>query len=123
MIIVQGIASGTNVDLASKYGIFPREAIGLRGIFLAPFLHFGWNHLTSNLPFVFILGLFVALRGVWAYSLVFGITAVFGGFFVWLVAGSKTVHAGASGLLMGFLGHLMVVALVERKLWSICLYL
>lgn len=36
-----------------RYGIIPRQLIGLRGILFAPFLHGGLAHVTANtIPFL-----------------------------------------------------------------------
>ncbi len=47
-----------------RYGIRPRSAAGLTGIFVAPFLHYGFGHLIINtIPFVVLDGI-VLLGGV-----------------------------------------------------------
>ena len=100
------------------YGIRPRQASGLLGIPLAPFLHGDFGHLAANsIPFL-VLGGIVMLgeRGVfWAVTV---FVTVVGGFCVWLLAPAHTVHLGASGLIFGYLGFLLSRGIFERSfLW------
>ena len=98
-----------------QFGIIPRTIVGLRGILFAPFLHAGLGHLTANtLPFI-ILGWLVLIRSTEDF---FGVTAIamgIGGLGTWLFAGSRTVHVGASGLVFGYLGYLLLRGYFERS--------
>ena len=107
--IVDGI---TNVD---QYGIQPREPDGLIGIFSAPFLHAGWDHLFSNtIPFV-VMGLAIALNGAARVLAVTGIVIVVGGIGTWLVAPENTNHIGASGVVFGYAAYLLVRGFYNRS--------
>lgn len=104
------------------YGILPRHVIGLRGIFFAPFLHGGLAHLIANtLPFV-ILGWFVMLQETSDFFVVTGITMLVSGLGVWLF-GSPGFHIGASGVIFGYLGFLLLRGYFERNIPSILLSL
>jgi membrane associated rhomboid family serine protease len=104
------------------YGIIPRTSIGLRGIFFAPFLHSGFEHLISNtIPFV-TLGWFVMLRGVSEFLKVSAIAAIASGVGVWIF-GSSGLHIGASGVIFGYFGFLLARAYFERSALSIALAL
>ena len=102
-----------------RFGIHPRQVGWLLGILFAPFLHAGWAHLAANsLPFL-VLGLLVIGRGE---SKFWGVTAgivIIGGFGVWLFGGSDTVHVGASGVIFGYFGYLLVSGFVERSFVAI----
>lgn len=101
-----------------QYGIIPRTAIGLRGIPIAPFLHGGFRHLISNtVPFL-ILGWLVMLRRTSDFFGVSLIAMLIGGFGTWLV-GSPGYHIGASGVIFGYLGFLMLRGYFERSFFSI----
>ena len=90
------------------FGIRPREIDGLLGILLAPFLHVGFAHLIANtIPFV-VLGWFVLLRETWHFFAVTIAVTVLGGAGVWLFGQTGSVHLGASGLVFGYLGYLML---------------
>ncbi|MEQ8536852.1 MAG: rhomboid family intramembrane serine protease [Coleofasciculus sp. D1-CHI-01] len=105
-----------------SYGILPRTIIGLRGILFAPFLHGGLPHLIANtVPFL-TLGWFVMLQETSDFFIVTAITMVVSGLGVWLI-GSPGVHIGASGLVFGYLGFLLLRGYFQRNIPSILLSL
>jgi len=106
----------------NRYGILPRHIIGLRGILFAPFLHGGLPHLIANtIPFL-TLGWFVMLQETSDFFIVTAITMVVSGLGVWLI-GSPGVHIGASGLVFGYLGFLLLRGYFQRNIPSILLSL
>ena len=97
------------------YGIQPREQTGLRGILLAPFLHIGFGHVAANtVPFV-LLGWLVLLRRTSDLFVASAVIIVVGGLGVWLTGPAHSVHAGASGLVFGYLGFLLLRGFFERS--------
>lgn len=101
------------------YGIRPRSWSGLTGILFSPFLHGGFIHLAANtIPFV-VLGWLVLARETWHFFAVATVVAVVGGLGVWLLGRPGTVHIGASGVIFGFLGFLLLAGWFERKLSTI----
>jgi len=101
------------------FGIRPRTLAGLWGILFAPFLHVGFGHLLANtLPFL-VLGWFVMLRRMSDFFLVTAITALVSGLGIWLFGPSRSVHLGASGLIFGYFGFLLLRGYFERSLTSI----
>ncbi|MEQ8464984.1 rhomboid family intramembrane serine protease [Coleofasciculus sp. E1-EBD-02] len=114
LVIFQGALDG--------YGILPRTIIGLRGILFAPFLHGGLPHLIANtIPFL-TLGWFVMLQKTSDFFIVTAITMVVSGLGVWLI-GSPGLHIGASGLVFGYLGFLLLRGYFQRNIPSILLSL
>ena len=105
------------VDL-DQYGIRPRTGEGLLGILAAPFLHGGFGHLVANTGAFLILGVLIAVttRRFWWVSI--GV-AVLGGIATWLVAGSNTVHIGASGLVYGYAAFLVAWGVLARRVLSV----
>ena len=103
-----------------RLGIRPRTNIGLLGILFAPFLHGSWSHLLGNLTTFFILGWFVMLGGTQEFYTVTIFTALIGGFGVWLF-GRPGPHSGASGLIFGYLGFLLVNGYFESDSLAIVL--
>ena len=95
-------------------GLRPRDVHGAIGILTAPFLHAGWGHLAAN-SLALLLLLWVALgysrRLTWAAC---GISSLTAGILTWLVAPSNTVHVGASGVIFGLVGFLLVNGVVRR---------
>ncbi|NJL84005.1 MAG: rhomboid family intramembrane serine protease [Chloroflexaceae bacterium] len=103
-----------------RYGIVPRHFIGLRGILLAPFLHGGFVHLTANtLPFL-TLGWLVMVQETSDFFIVTLFSMVIGGLGVWLF-GAPNVHIGASGVIFGYLGFLLLRGYFQRNVPSILL--
>jgi len=106
-----------------NFGVWPRTAVGLWGILLGPLLHVGFGHLAANtLPFL-ALGWFVMVRRLSDFFVVTAVTAVVSGLGIWLIAPAGTVHLGASGLIFGYFGFLLLRGYFERSfssiLWSI----
>lgn len=101
------------------FGIRPRDIGGLVGIPLAPFLHVGFGHLIANtVPFI-VLGWFVLLRETSHFLWVTLGVIVLGGLGVWLFGQTGSIHLGASGLVFGYLGYLMLGGWFERRVGTI----
>lgn len=104
-----------------KFGIQPHRLSGLIGILFAPFLHGDWAHLISNtVPFL-ILGWLVMLQETSDFWIVNILTLLFGGLGVWLFGGVGTVHIGASILIFGYLGFLLLRGWFQKNIPSILL--
>jgi membrane associated rhomboid family serine protease len=98
-------------------GILPREAIGLRGIVFAPFLHANFPHLIANtVPFI-VLGWLIMAQSVSDFAIVSVICALVGGLGTWLF-GNRGLHIGASGVIFGYLGFLLTRFYFDRTLMS-----
>jgi len=100
-------------------GIRPRREEGLMGILFAPFLHAGLAHLTANTIPLLVLGWLVLLRGLRSFFWVSGVVVLLGGLGVWIFGRPATVHVGASGLIFGYLGYLLLRGFWERSLAAI----
>ena len=106
-----------------RFGIRPRSLVGLRGIFLSPFLHGNLAHLAANtVPFA-LLGWFIMLRETSDFWIVTLVTMLVSGLGVWLFAAPNTVHIGASGLIFGYFGFLLARGYFERSPSAIALSL
>lgn len=107
--------TGRSLD---RFGIIPRTQMGLRGILFAPFLHGSFSHLISNtIPFL-ILGWLVMIRQTSDFFVVSAIAMLVGGLGTWLL-GTPAIHIGASGVIFGYLGFLLLRGYFERSLVSI----
>ncbi|MBE9061580.1 rhomboid family intramembrane serine protease [cf. Phormidesmis sp. LEGE 11477] len=109
-------------SLGQLLGIRPRQLVGLLGIAFAPFLHRDINHLLANtLPFL-VLGWLVllqeGLQGASGFYTVTGIILLAGGLGTWLF-GREAIHLGASGLIFGYIGFLLVGSYVVPTLWTV----
>ena len=107
----------------NSYGIRPHSLIGLRGILFAPFLHGGFGHLIGNtVPFL-ILGWLVMIQETSDFWIVTIITMIVGGLGTWIFGEPNSVHIGASGLIFGYLGFLLLRGYFQRNVASILLSL
>ena len=105
------IATGNSLD---PYGISPRETDELADIVPAAFLHFGWNHVAANSLPLLVLGFLAAVRGIGRFLAVCTTIIVISGLGVWLTAPEHSVTAGASGVVFGLFGYLLVRGFVDR---------
>src|SRR5215472_16771639 len=98
------------------YGIRPRDIASLPDVISAPFLHFSWAHIEGNSGPLFIFGFLAAYRGVRKFIFVTFLIIVTSGLAAWLAEPSNTVGAGASGLVFGYFGYIMVRGFFDRHL-------
>ncbi|GAA2448701.1 rhomboid family intramembrane serine protease [Streptomyces lavendulocolor] len=97
------------------YGVSPREVAALRDLVPAAFLHFGFGHVAANTVPLLVFGFLAALGGVRRFLAVAALIVVVDGLGVWLVSPAYSVTAGASGLIFGLFGYLLVRGFVDRK--------
>ena len=98
----------------NAHGILPRSLEHLSGILYAPFLHGNGHHFLSNIVPLFVFSLLAMQHGIIRFLLVtIGVTAL-GGALVWLL-GRDALHIGASGLVYGYFGFLLVAGFVSRE--------
>ncbi len=99
-----------------QYGIQPRTLRGLYGIFLAPFLHGGFGHVMANTMPVLVLGMLIMVtRGVKEFWKATAVIVIIGGLGTWLTGATGSVHIGASGIIFGYFGFLLVITYFERN--------
>ncbi|MBD2258681.1 rhomboid family intramembrane serine protease [Pseudanabaena sp. FACHB-2040] len=91
-----------------RFGIRPRQLSGLPGILLAPFLHGDLGHLAANTGPLAILGTLILFDGLNTLLIVTAVAWLVGGVGVWLLGRPRTNHLGASGLVFGYLGFLLL---------------
>lgn len=99
----------------NQFGIYPRDMNALPGIFFWVLLHGDFTHLLMNTTPLFFLGFFVALRGPVLFFKITFTVWLLAGLCVWL-GGRPAFHIGASGLVFGYFGFLLAVAIYERSL-------
>ncbi|BDS07783.1 rhomboid family intramembrane serine protease [Oceaniferula spumae] len=103
-----------------RFGIQPRRVSGLPGVLTSPFLHLGFGHLISNtVPFL-ILGGMVLMGGRRVFVAATVFIMIVGGLALWTLGPSATNHVGASGLIFGYLGFLLVRGIFQKSvIWII----
>ncbi len=119
MWLLEVVDAGTGGQL-DAYGIRPRTLDGLEGIPLSPFLHAGFGHLMSNSAVLAVLGVvaYVAVS-LGRFLALVAITTLTSGLGAWTFGATGSVVVGASGVIFGLLGFLLVRGLVERSPGSI----
>ncbi|MEU6922131.1 MULTISPECIES: rhomboid family intramembrane serine protease [unclassified Streptomyces] len=101
------------------FGIEPRRAAELLDVVPASFIHFGFGHVAANSLPLLVFGFLAALSGVRRFAAVAAMIIVVDGLGVWLVSPSGSNTAGASGLVFGLFGYLLVRGFVDRRLLDI----
>ena len=82
-------------------------------ILTALFLHFSWAHIEGNSGPLFIFGFLAAYRGIGKFAAVTVIVVLTSGFAAWFFEPAG-VGAGASGVVFGYFGYIMVRGLFDR---------
>jgi membrane associated rhomboid family serine protease len=102
-------------------GIYPRHIFGLVGILFSPILHRNFSHLLLNSIPLFCLGLaLLATSGALTFLWITLVVMVIGGLGVWLFA-RKGMHIGASSLVSGYFGYILVSAYKQPGVITIVL--
>nr|WP_239075307.1 rhomboid family intramembrane serine protease [Planosporangium flavigriseum] len=104
-------------------GVQPHTLQGLDGVVLAPFLHASFEHVTANSVPLILLGTFVLAAGTRRFLAATAFIAVASGLGVWFIGDPRTVVVGASGVIFGYFGLLVVRGVVERSWWNIAVAL
>lgn len=105
------VATGHLLD---AYGITPRDTGELGDIVPSAFVHFGFAHVAANSVPLLIFGFLAALGGIRRFLAVAALIVVADGLGVWLVSPAHTNTAGASGVVFGLFGYLLVRGFVDR---------
>ena len=103
-----------NINL-STFGVYPRAAKGLIGVFTAPLIHANFEHLFSNSIPLLVLGsgLFYYYNSK-AYKIFFMILLATG-LWVW-VAARPSYHIGASGVVYGLATFMFVSGAIKKNI-------
>ena len=110
-------ADGYRLD--GDFGILPQHLTRLPDIFTAPFLHVSWQHIEGNSLPLFVLGVLAAYRSIARFLLVSLIVVVTSGLAVWLFQPSNELTVGASGLIFGYFGYVLIRGFLDRNLIDI----
>jgi membrane associated rhomboid family serine protease len=112
--IIQIANWADHYHLTFSYGIRPRDVGSLPYILTAPFLHFSWEHIEGNSGPLFIFGFLAAYRGVKKFAGVTVLVILTSGLAAWFTGSTHSVSAGASGVVFGYFGYIMVRGLFDR---------
>ena len=99
--------------LLMPLGIEPRTLRGLDGVLAAPLLHSDFGHLISNTAGLGVLGVLMCVQSRSTFWRVTVFVTIIAGFATWILARSG-LHVGASSLVFGYFGYLLMRGYVER---------
>ncbi|MFF7891430.1 rhomboid family intramembrane serine protease [Streptomyces sp. NPDC007907] len=116
LLEVVDVATGHALD---GFGVTPRDPSELVDVVPSSFIHFGFAHLLANTVPLLVLGFLAALSGLRRFLLVAALIIVVDGLGVWLIAPEHTNTAGASGVIFGLFGFLLVSGVVERRAFGV----
>jgi membrane associated rhomboid family serine protease len=102
--------------LARQFGVRPHQLTSLPELFTSPLLHFGWAHLESNSGPLFVFGFLAAYRGVRKFLGLTLLIAVTSGLAVWVFQSGDSLTVGASGLVFGYFGYVVLRGIFDRHL-------
>ncbi|MFC4060475.1 rhomboid family intramembrane serine protease [Planomonospora corallina] len=123
--VLAGIWALHIANWASDYALFSRHGIraydpaSLPDIVSAPFLHLDWEHIQGNSGPLFIFGFLAAYRGVAKFLGMTAFVVVVSGLGIWLTSVPGSVTAGASGVVFGYFGYVLVRGIFDRHLIDI----
>lgn len=112
--LVQIVNWADGYRLSFDYGIRARDVASLPAILSAPFLHFSFSHIEGNSGPLFIFGFLAAYRGVRKFLWVSLLVMLTSGLGTWFTAAGGSVNAGASGVVFGYFGYLIVRGAFDR---------
>ncbi|CAJ1376819.1 unnamed protein product [Effrenium voratum] len=112
-VLAMAIFTAWGSGAVRRLGIVPRTWEGLPGVFFGCFVHFSWPHCIWNAVALALLAPCVLGAGVGNLPAASAFIALSSGFCVWCMA-RPALHAGASGVVCGYLGLLMALVLRRR---------
>jgi len=102
----------------TRFGLRPKHAEGLIGLFTAPLLHSGAEHLLSNtLPLIISLTTMLYLYPRAAMRVI-PVIWIGSGLLAWMV-GRPSLHFGASGLVYGLLAYVFIGGILRMDMRSV----
>jgi membrane associated rhomboid family serine protease len=119
LFLIEFLDRLTGERLDQDGGIRPHHLDGLDGIVFSPFLHAGYAHVLANSIPLILLGTFVLAAGATRFLFTTVFIALVAGVGVWFIGDADTVVVGASGVIFGYLGVILMRGVVERSWWHI----
>ena len=102
-----------------RMGVVPRSLDGLWGVLFHPLLHFSHTHLMCNVMGIMIFGCIISLRSHRDFISITAASWLGGGSLLWLIGQPQSVVGGASGIVYGYLGFVLLRGVFDRRIISI----
>ncbi|RKF04581.1 membrane associated rhomboid family serine protease [Tenacibaculum lutimaris] len=98
----------------NKFGVYPRNFSGLKGVFCSPFIHSDTNHLFNNSVPLFVLSacLFYFYKEISVKVLIYG--GMITGLLTWLIA-RESYHIGASGIVYLLFSFVLFSGIIRKN--------
>ena len=106
--IIQIINNADHYQLSFDFAIQPRIVTDLPYILTAPFLHWSWSHIEGNSIPLLVLGFLAAYRSIPKFIGVTAVVIVTSGLAIWLFSPTRSYTDGASGVIFGYFGYVIV---------------
>ncbi|MEU9455669.1 rhomboid family intramembrane serine protease [Streptomyces sp. NPDC048277] len=114
--LVQLANFADHYGLSRNYAVVSGDVGTLPDILVAPLLHWSWAHIESNSGPLFVFGFLAAYRGVVRFLGLTLLIALSSGAVVWFFERGDVATVGASGLIFGYFGYVVVRGLFDRHL-------
>ncbi|MFJ8431942.1 rhomboid family intramembrane serine protease [Kitasatospora sp. NPDC094019] len=101
--------------LSYEYGMSSGRLDELPDLLTMPFLHFGWEHVEANSWPLFAFGFLAAYRGMRRFLLATALIVLSSGLAVWWFERPDAVTAGASGVVYGYFGYVVLRGIFDRN--------
>ncbi len=118
LIMILEVLNGSVDHALNVYGLEPRVTSGLIGIPISPFLHGSYLHVQSNAVALLALGTLAVIRSGTRFPWICLVIILVGGVGVWLF-GRPAIHVGASGVVFGLFGYLLVRGVIDFSILSV----
>lgn len=100
--------------MLNQFALLPREAHGLIGIIVSPFIHGSFWHYLSNIVPLCLFSFLLLQYGHGRFWIVTLFIISLTGILVWLF-GRSAFHLGASGLVYGYFGFLVLAGFLSKQ--------
>ena len=116
ILFVIEIINVLSVRWLNQFSIVPRDIATLPYIMTAPWLHISIAHFWSNCLTFVILSFLLLEFGLKRYALVSLLLMLSTGLVVWIF-GRDGQHLGASGVVYGYFGYLVLAGWLSKRVW------
>ncbi len=98
----------------NKFGVYPRNFSGLKGVLSSPFIHSDTKHLFNNSVPLFVLSacLFYFYKEVAVKVLIYG--GIITGLLTWIIA-RQSYHIGASGIVYLLFSFVLFSGIIKKN--------
>ncbi|MFB7615604.1 rhomboid family intramembrane serine protease [Kitasatospora sp. NPDC056181] len=113
--LVQLVNWTDDYGLSREWGLRSQRLDELPDMFTMPLLHGSWEHIEANSWPLFAFGFLAAYRGMQKFLWVSLVIVLTGGLTIWLFERPEGVTVGASGMVYGYFGYVVLRGLLDRN--------